>query len=311
MGNVRSDACGSCHQDIAAEWRESLHHGAWTDPLFVEAYTLERQGFCRRCHAPESDPRNEPSAAAKNEGIGCTTCHVLDGVVLGVRGQGRLGPHDTVARPWMAGPDACAGCHQFAFPGYSHQTDPAPMQDTLGEWRRSNKAGVPCQVCHMPYVRSPSGKNHRSHRFQVQGDPAMLARAVSASAVRESKRGIRIDLRSTGVGHAFPTGDLFRRLEVRVRLVDASGRILAEAAPQRLERVYRDVPLPDGTFARVQVRDDRLGPPGTPESSRTLHFVVPASSHARIFWEVAYQRVATGIEREIHDEHIVARGELE
>ena len=67
-------SCAGCHREIAEEWRESLHHKAWVDPVFQKAYAIEPMAFCRGCHAPESDPDAEPSVAAAAAGVGCTPC---------------------------------------------------------------------------------------------------------------------------------------------------------------------------------------------------------------------------------------------
>src|SRR5574343_638477 len=53
-GEGRSnEPCEGCHAEIAAEWRGSEHHTAFTDPVFQRAYGVEPLPFCRRCHAPE------------------------------------------------------------------------------------------------------------------------------------------------------------------------------------------------------------------------------------------------------------------
>ncbi len=91
--------CEHCHEDIAAEWRDSLHAQAWTDPAFQRSYEREQKAFCRSCHAPESDPAvGEVSEAAAHVGVGCVSCHVpgesVDGapVLAGPRGRADRAP---------------------------------------------------------------------------------------------------------------------------------------------------------------------------------------------------------------------------
>jgi len=98
-----SSACARCHADIAAEWRGSLHRQSFTDPVFQRGYALEREPFCRGCHAPTADPAREPTAAAADEGVGCTTCHVSSGAVTGAQpSAGRAHACD--------GSGTCGGC---------------------------------------------------------------------------------------------------------------------------------------------------------------------------------------------------------
>src|SRR5580693_2517646 len=48
--------CEGCHEDIAREWRASMHAQADTDPIYRRALAIEPLPFCRGCHAPEADP---------------------------------------------------------------------------------------------------------------------------------------------------------------------------------------------------------------------------------------------------------------
>src|SRR5262245_23511904 len=65
---AENQACEGCHAEIAAEWRGSLHHRAWDDPVFLTAYAIEPLAFCRGCHAPEAIPTDAPSEAARRLG---------------------------------------------------------------------------------------------------------------------------------------------------------------------------------------------------------------------------------------------------
>jgi hypothetical protein len=59
---------------------------------------------------------------------------------------------------------------------------------------------------------------HRSHRFSASRDEGWMRSVITVRAARP--RGDRVeltlDLREDLVGHAFPTGDLMRRLSVQV-----------------------------------------------------------------------------------------------
>ncbi len=314
-------SCVGCHPDVAVEWSRSLHREAWRDPVFQKAYAVEPVAFCRGCHAPESDPDKEPTARAKEVGIGCVTCHVNAGEVHSARASGRA-EHPVKVDSTMAGPQLCARCHQFDFPPDSQQLHAEPMQDTIAEHARSSEAATPCQSCHMPYVDGPDGR-HRSHAFSVLSDPSLIRSAVTVRAERvDTLTGprVRVTLVGAKIGHAFPTGDMFRRLEVRAVAVDPHGRTLARAVPAPLLRVFGDRPRDPGgtdlTFARVELEDTRVPPPG--EGERVVELVLPARAgvrRARVVYTVAYQRMSTPMARsfgvnQVLDEIIVASGEL-
>src|SRR5690606_8289471 len=119
--------------------------------------------------------------------------------------------------PGHAGrPRACSGCHEFSFPDGAGK-----MQLTVTEHRASTRASTPCEGCHMPRIAvdrpraSPRGRERRDHRFVASRDPAVLARAATIRATR-SAAAVTIHLEPRDVGHALPTGDIFRRLRVVV-----------------------------------------------------------------------------------------------
>ena len=289
---AQNASCAGCHPDIAAEWTRSLHKNAWRDPVFQKAYAVEPVAFCRGCHAPESDPAHEPEARAQTVGIGCVSCHV-DAAGIHAARANPSAQHAVVVDASLATPTLCARCHQFDFPAESHQVHPEPMQDTVAEHARGDKATTPCQGCHMPVVDGPEGR-HRSHSFSVIDDPQLLAKAVKIEAARE-RGGVRITLTADRVGHAFPTGDMFRRLEVRARTVDEHGTTLATATPVTLARTFEDRPrdplAEELDLMRVEAEDTRVPPPG--RGSRVVTLALPDPGDRIIAWSVVYQRMST------------------
>jgi len=307
-------SCAGCHADIAVEWRRSLHRRAWADPVFQQAYTVEPIAFCRGCHAPESDLAVEPIGRAADEGVGCTTCHVAAGhVVSSSASPSALHPVFADAR--FATEQACAGCHQFDFPSEALQRVAQPMQDTIAEHARSTAKDAPCQSCHMPLVDGREGR-HRSHDFAVLADPSMIRRAARVTAERADGNRVAVTLAPAAAGHAFPTGDMFRRLEVRAFAVDKNGEVVA-AEPVILARTFRDAPRdPHGgglDLARVEAADTRVPPPGGP--SRRVLVQLPDGARGEIRWRVVYQRMAAPMAEAFHvdqvlDEVVVAEGVL-
>lgn len=224
-------SCASCHAEIAAEWDASKHHLSATNASYVESLRREPLPFCRGCHAPAADPKRPTPSAAAQAGIGCTDCHA------GLSADHVVHPDRTkvpAAKP-------CGGCHEFAFP----RPGGGLMQATETEHKASAFASTPCAGCHL---KPKDG--HRDHRFDVV---PLLAQAIVADVARASPTRVALRLSPNKIGHAFPTGDLFRRAVVRVTDGD---RVVAQ---RYLARHFKTIRLPDGTLPRVDDHDDRVG----------------------------------------------------
>ncbi len=307
--------CARCHADIAAEWRSSLHARAWTDPIFQEAYAAEPLAECRNCHAPENGGR-VPTGRAAHDGVSCATCHVRAGAVLAAdsvhpRPAGSRASHPVVATRELGESAFCGGCHQFNFLGFladadgrgHHVLTDEPQQDTLGEWQESAAAmaGETCQHCHMPWVPSTGGGRHRSHAFRGGFDAAHVREAVSAEvSARRTALGVEVSVRMHPgrTGHAFPTGDVFRRAEVRAWLPG----IASDPLVFPLARTFADrfLPQPDGGTLRVrtQVADTRVPPPGNgpPAIRRGLIRLPPGvASLPPLAWSFDYHIMPTPV----------------
>ncbi len=315
----QNDSCEGCHSAIAKEWRGSLHQQAWHDPVFQKALAIEPEPFCRGCHAPEADANSEPPKAAQDVGVGCVTCHLQGDTIVGSRSlAGTSAGHPVAGDARLATPAACASCHEFDFPRVSG----LPMQSTIAEHASSSFAKDSCQSCHMSVVDGAStdsdkapGRKHRSHDFSVIGDKSMIQRAATATAARRGGQKIEITISPLAAGHAFPTGDMFRRLEVRAEALDASGAVISRATPVRLARTFADHIRADGTLVRVEVADTRVPPPGGGTRVVELDFGTDVGAR-RVRWVLAYQRLdhamaaSFGVEQ-ARDEIEVVTGALE
>jgi hypothetical protein len=280
-------SCEGCHDEEAREWRGSHHQLAHVDPAFRRAFAIEPTPFCRGCHAPEADPAREPPAAVSALGVGCVTCHVTEegSVLAGPReGDGpENAPHPLRRTRDLGDTAGCAGCHEFRFPALFHDDDAAFMQTTAREHRRSPASREACATCHMP-----AREGRRSHAFAEVRDPVWLRRMLEVRAERAGEDRVRLTLTQTAPGHAFPTGDLFRRLEVGCELVSGDGAI-EQRAVRHLARHFLLVP---GTIGRELVGDDRVfDDPRAIECD--MKPVSPADRGAVVAWWVSYQRVAT------------------
>lgn len=281
--------CVRCHEAEAAEWKASFHARAGTEPAFQQAFMIEKVVFCRGCHVPEADPAQEPSAAVLEVGVGCVTCHVVEpGTVLA--GLGKPGGSEAgcstnriVRSADFAAMGACQGCHEFRFPvPEGGDGDEYFMQTTVREHARMPTSSLPCASCHMPEVGG-----HRSHRFGETRDRAWLASRLDVSAERTGKHGVRLWLRQTLPGHGFPTGDLFRRLEVGAEVRDADGKVV----DRQVRYLARHFDIVAGNPVRQLTLDDRIF--GEAEAI-DLDFGQDATKQGVVTsWWVTYQRVAT------------------
>lgn len=266
-------ACTRCHGSIAREHEASLHARSFTDESFQKGYAIEPEAFCRSCHAPESKPDAQPDAFARTHGVSCVSCHAPSGAANGAvlaspSTRASSAPH-AITRVPDFGTRACTSCHDFAFPGAEAHGEKGRMQKTAREHAASPDRDRSCASCHMT-----RGEGHAAHGFAVASDRTLLASALDVLAARDPDGRARFVVSARGVGHAFPTGDLFRRLVLRVK----TPRGPIEHAFERRFRAERDA---SGAPVRFETVDTRLSP------SRTVVLAAPAGST----WEVVYQRV--------------------
>jgi hypothetical protein len=283
---AKNATCLQCHTAAAKAHEASLHAVSFTDPSFQKGYAKEPEAFCRSCHAPESRPDTQPDAFAR--GISCVTCHVPEtgGPILAGEGT-KSAPH-AITRVAGFGTSSCAKCHEFSFPHAEPLGAPGLMQKTMTEHAASRAKDRSCASCHM---------QKGSHAFVASRDDKFLASALEASAVRKGKD-VTITLRAKDVGHAFPTGDLFRRLVVRVHTKQGSfDRPFGRAFAAKRDDA--------GNAVRYEVQDQRL------VTEQTMEL----TSSEPLKWEVLYQRVtfisqSPPYSATVEDEKVLARGAL-
>ena len=141
------------------------------------------------------------------------------------------------------------------------------MQRTLTEHRASGEEGETCASCHMK-MRG----GHADHRFAASRDDAFVKSAISVRARRSSATTVEVSLTPARVGHAFPTGDLFRRVRISAA---GSNRYLARHFGSRQE-------IP-GVFVRSELGDDRVL--GT--ERLVMMTVPPEKTRVRVVYERA------------------------
>jgi hypothetical protein len=301
---AENQRCAACHAKEAAEWLGSPHQRATVNPAFRAALAIEPTPFCRGCHAPEADPRVDPQESALRDlGVGCVSCHVTEGdVVLAApsrdrdrdrQAAGAAAPHPIRRSASFGSEAACAGCHEFAFPPsagrwslpLAAEDDAHLMQTTVREHRRSQGRETSCAGCHMTPRAGESGR--RSHAFWQTRDPSYLREHVVVSAVREGNE-VSVTLRQTTPGHRFPTGDLFRRLEVGAELRDSRGQTVSRVT----RHLARHFVLDHERGGRTLAQDDRLAD-GPVTVGLSLEPPFPEADKYVVYFWVSYQRVAT------------------
>ncbi|KIG13020.1 hypothetical protein DB30_00794 [Enhygromyxa salina] len=290
LATATSDDCQPCHRAITQEWRGSGHARAWLDPLVAREYAADPDPSCVACHAPRSlgaGDGPDPSARAAQDGVDCVSCHV-EGETL-VRAVNQSTKASASGREALARAETsqtCAACHQFRFlpidPSEGLAYDPtAWLQDTYGEWSRSRAAAaqVGCSDCHMPVV-DQAGAPHRSHAFVGMQDPTLVGAAVRVAVVARREGGsvfVEVTLRPGAIGHAFPTGDLFRQGVLRVWTQEresAAGEFL-------LERRFAS----GASGYMVEVEDTRVPPPGAGELPPIV-FRLRSPAAQRVGWSL-------------------------
>jgi hypothetical protein len=259
--------CEGCHVEIAREWQSSRHRESATNAAFLMAFRSEPDPFCWDCHAPEARGDNGLDSARSRHGVACVTCH--------------LDAHRD--KPSASRP--CASCHEFAFPSTARER-PEMMQTTVSEHARSAFATQTCSDCHMPRV---GADQHRSHALATTRDPLALRRAVQISAERNGGQ-LRVRIAPQGVGHAFPTGDLFRRLSVLIEVLDGTRVVRRER--RYLARHFVHRLQADGVSRREEVSDDRPGAQATDAGAVVVDVDFQGVGVSqRLRWQVAYERV--------------------
>lgn len=210
-----AERCAGCHAAIAAEWRTSRHGRAWTNGIFQREYSAQPKPWCVNCHAPTPPQQAELAAgghALADQGINCATCHVRAGkLVAAHRAPGS--PHATVVEPSFGSPAFCADCHDFTFPvlspaGEAVRMTSHPMQATVTSFLAGPYAREPagCMTCH---------DSQHGHAFAGGHDPDMLDAALDVTWCRRGAA-LEVAVANVAAGHAVPTGDVHRHLQLRV-----------------------------------------------------------------------------------------------
>ncbi|MFT5679604.1 MAG: hypothetical protein ACI8RZ_000508 [Myxococcota bacterium] len=230
-------------------------------PLLLACHTVPhdaRHTDCASCHSPQAAEWTESRHAvaydnpifqlswSETRDPWCLTCHLPDDGV-------------TCATCHGLQKKVCSDCHEFDLPRTLPDTPSGTLgQSTVSEWQTSGAAavGTGCIDCHPPH--HPAG-GHDQERVRAAVRAAVMAKGDAVEAT------ITVD----GIGHAFPTGDPFRRLSLSICSDLSCAQPIATVELER--RLKRTV---DGGWALDQ--DTRVAAPAVGlDASRTFSLHAP------------------------------------
>ena len=247
-------------------------------------------------------------APLQKDAITCAVCHVRDGVVLGPYGNTKA-PHPVRKDPKLLSTEICLRCHQ------ARETFPeltlACVFNTGKELAKSRygREGYACQRCHMPAIKRPTTnlatppRATRRHWFGGSLIPKKPAYEAEIAPLRKhypdglalrwvalpkqvaggKRRVFVFELHNAQAGHMLPTGDPERFINVEVKALDQTGKVLASAAV-RLGSIYRWYP-------KIELlKDTRLAPDEKRRSSLSVD--VPAGGKLTLQLRASKHRIS-------------------
>jgi|GEM_PF-1248593 len=304
---VNAKSCQTCHKEVYENWFNSRHRVAFTNELYHDSHEREPMTWCINCHAPfinKGDNIDNPNLRLqKEDGISCNVCHVREGKVLvsklpSINQNRKSLLHDYKINTEMDKSALCANCHQFNFPtilsskdkskfAYSH----LPMQNTVGEFEDSYfKLYGECQSCHLERDTS------RTHKFSGGHDKERLADSIFITGEKIGTHTVLLSVLSVGIGHSFPTGDLFRALKIKIK--DSKTKLLL--AELILKKDYQLTQM--STNARtdspaMHLVSDTTIPPATNDNASSKTFTIQISDKVMLLEAELYMDYLHGINR--------------
>jgi nitrate/TMAO reductase-like tetraheme cytochrome c subunit len=231
----KASECKACHEAEYAEWQESMHGRAWTDPMVQALSNGFRMSECIDCHAPMPifttgiGARVAPRQHSRGDGVDCLTCHLMDdGVSVASTHAVDTSKVAGACKPTlvkeMSTPAACAGCHN------QHQTVDELAASGLKET---------CSDCHMAAAKRGAidGRSHKwpgAHSLEMHQKAVTLDLSIADGALHAK-------VSNVGAGHQVPTDARHRSYNVYVSAWDEHGNpLLADRMIGEFRLYYRD-----------------------------------------------------------------------
>jgi len=297
-----------------AEWRTSAHAQAWIDPQYQAEITKSGNTWlCLNCHTPlalqqeqwavglEAGDVEHPilvdnpgfDSALRNEGITCAACHVREGAIVGP-GLGGEAPHPVKVDPSFRSGALCERCHEA-----QHRYEGKNFLCAFGtgtEWRQGPwfAEGKTCNDCHMPSIERPAAtggpvREVARHWWEGSGIPKLHDSPRPPDEANRPGLDLKgsvddghlvVVMTNAWAGHALPSGDPERWVQVDARFLDASGSEVGTWT-HRIGQRWEWEPTPR------KLSDNRLGP----RESRTERVAVPAKA-TRVVLTAASHRIS-------------------
>lgn len=258
--------CAMCHEAQFKDWSKSRHAASFS-PGLTGQYDDNDPSFtysCNYCHGPLKSQQKylfdyESSEFVKNDnfnpaleasGVSCAVCHVRNLKRYGPKARAQTTggdlPHDGfIVKDFFSDSKYCASCHQFD-PG-DYKLNGKFMEDTYGEWSLSKypEAGITCQSCHMP---------NRAHEFKGIHDKDFVLSGLTIKSGKDFlRRSYYMEIKSTAVGHKFPTYST-PLVELRSFIKRADGTVIEDS----LKEEYIGWVI--GLDVQTEYMDTRLNP---------------------------------------------------
>lgn len=260
------ETCGACHSDKYSDWSTSQHAHAFSSGLLGQIIDYDEvdAANCLNCHAPlaeqqasllesnleelSSDMAAYDSELLARHGVFCAACHLRDGIMhapsITTPDNGTRVHQQVKVEPLMRDSQFCSSCHQF---DATETVNGKPLQNTYREWLESPYAeqGKTCQHCHMP---------KKAHLFRGIHDPDMVRQGLTIST-QFNQVSAELIIRSTGVGHRFPTYSV-PRVRLSGTLLGPNSDPLSGGYHEKI--IQRDITIDDNRW--IELSDTRLEP---------------------------------------------------
>ena len=226
----KASECGACHVEQYQEWQLTAHAAASTNAAFQADAGNPPEEECLQCHGPLSSQGKvlQARSFAREEGVSCVSCHLVDGKMLG--------PHPSTAlvSPHPIGGDRAAyGESSFCTPCHV---------ETHEQWQKAtvDPTKPTCQQCHLAKVsRTASQGTNFFSDFLVSFEKKLPSRShdirLEKMVISKEMFAVTMALKSSdpvhplleitlhnNLPHDLPTGT-YGTKEIRLQLVAEKG----------------------------------------------------------------------------------------
>lgn len=253
-----STQCLDCHPGVAAEWQDSHHGMAFTNPEVKKLSNDFANQECITCHAPQPVLNFEPGQrvlarqSQRALGVDCLSCHITPegGVATSNRNPNKNAPCNPQFIERVGSVELCAPCHN--------------QHKTVDQWRGApdNLKGNDCLWCHMEPVYRQGGRQGKNHLFPAGHHLEAVQKAVKLDLVFTNDE-CYTELHNIGAGHNFPTDERSRAADLQVRYFNNYTwsnweQLYRFRDPYRDETDLTNTQLPSGESARFELDSNNM-----------------------------------------------------